>query len=135
MGIWNLDGVVWHSQLLPFVLQEKNIEDTIAMIVIDLSQPWNTLESLERWTQVLNKHINSLKIPEKKRRQMEENSESGLITVHSLMTTPTFVCVFSYYHLYIMFVSCFVCSIVINEMFQSQMGSRKLPVCEQPFHN
>lgn len=76
MGVWNLDGVVWHSQLLPFVLHEKNIRDTIAMVVVDLSQPWGILESLERWVDVLNKHTNSLKIPEKQRRGMEESSQS-----------------------------------------------------------
>ena len=76
MGVWNLDGVVWHSQLLPFVLNESNICDTIAMIVVDLSQPWGILESLERWIGVLNKHTNSLNVPGKLRKEMEENSQS-----------------------------------------------------------
>ena len=73
--MWNLDGVVWHSQLLPFVLHERNITDTLVMIVVDLSKPWAALESMERWSEVVNKHINNLKIPEKRRKQMEENSE------------------------------------------------------------
>lgn len=80
MGIWNLDGVVWHSQLLPFVLEEKNVNETLVMIVIDLSQPWNVLDSLERWTGVLRKHIDSLKISDKKRREMEDKSEYLLIS-------------------------------------------------------
>ena len=75
MGVWNLDGVVWHSQLLPFVLHESNICDTIVMIVVDLSQPWGILDSLERWIGVLNKHTNSLNIPAKQRKEMEENSQ------------------------------------------------------------
>ena len=45
------------------------------MIVIDLTHPWNVLESLERWTQVVSKHVNSLKISEKQRRRMEDKSE------------------------------------------------------------
>ena len=75
MGVWNLDGVVWHRDLLPFVLQEKTVDDTIVMIVVDLSQPWNVLESLERWTGVVSKHVNSLKISEKQRKAMEEKSK------------------------------------------------------------
>ena len=75
MGVWNLDGVVWHRDLLPFVLQEKTIHDTLVMIVVDLSQPWNVLESLERWTEVVSKHVNSLKISEKQRKAMEEKSK------------------------------------------------------------
>ena len=74
--MWNLDGVVWHSQLLPFVLHKSNIRDTIAMIVVDLSQPWGILESLERWIGVLTKHTNSLNLPTKLRTEMEENSQS-----------------------------------------------------------
>lgn len=45
------------------------------MIVIDLTHPWNVLESLERWTQVVSKHVNSLKISEKQRRRMEDKSK------------------------------------------------------------
>uniref|UniRef100_A0A1X7T2D2 Dynein light intermediate chain n=1 Tax=Amphimedon queenslandica TaxID=400682 RepID=A0A1X7T2D2_AMPQE len=52
LGMWNLDGVVWHSQLLPFVLHERNVTDTLVMIVVDLSKPWAALESMERWSEV-----------------------------------------------------------------------------------
>lgn len=75
MGVWVLDGVVWHSELLPFVLNERNVEDTLVMIVVDLTQPWAVLESLERWTQVVNKHIDSLKVSDRQRSAMEEKSE------------------------------------------------------------
>ncbi len=85
MGIWTLDGVVWHSQLLQFALRENSVSDTVAMIIIDLSQPWNVLESLERWTQVLNKHVNSLKIPEKTRKTMEEDSELYTLSSHHVV--------------------------------------------------
>jgi len=75
MGVWILDGVVWHSQLLPFVLTRDTIEHTTVMIVVDLSQPWNIMESLERWAEVVRRHVNSLQIPERQLRQMEEKSE------------------------------------------------------------
>jgi len=72
MGVWILDGVVWHSQLLPFVLTRDTIEHTTVMIVVDLSQPWNIMESLERWAEVVRRHVNSLQIPGRQLRQMEE---------------------------------------------------------------
>lgn len=75
MGVWILDGVVWHSQLLPFVLTQDTIEHTTVMIVVDLSQPWNIMESLERWADVVRGHIRSLQIPDRKLKQMEEKSE------------------------------------------------------------
>ena len=75
MGVWILDGVVWHSQLLPFVLTKSSIEHTTVMIVVDMSQPWCIMESLDRWAEVLSKHINGLSIPDKEMKAMRENSE------------------------------------------------------------
>ena len=77
MGVWILDGVVWHSQLLPFVLTKDTIEHTSVMIVVDMSQPWGIMESLERWAAVVRKHIQSLKIPPKNLKNMEEKSKLG----------------------------------------------------------
>ena len=75
MGVWILDGVVWHSQLLPFVLKRDTLSHTMVMIVVDLSLPWNVMDSLEQWAEVVRKHINSLQVPSQDLREMEENSE------------------------------------------------------------
>ena len=75
MGVWILDGVVWHSQLLSFVLTKSNIQDTTVMIVVDMSQPWTIMESLERWAEVVRKHIQTLQIPDKQLKAMQENCE------------------------------------------------------------
>ena len=47
------------------------------MIVVDMSQPWNILESLERWAEVLSKHISGLKVPDKEMKEMRERSKWG----------------------------------------------------------
>ena len=73
MSVWILDGVVWHSQLLSFVLTKSNIQDTTVMIVVDMSQPWTIMESLERWAEVVRKHIQTLQIPDKQLKVMQEN--------------------------------------------------------------
>lgn len=75
MGVWILDGVVWHSQLLPFVLTKSSIEHTTVMLVVDMSQPWGIMESLDRWAEVLRKHIQGLNIPEKEMKEMREKSK------------------------------------------------------------
>ncbi len=76
MSVWILDGVVWHSSLLPFVLTKSNIAHTTVMIVVDMSQPWGIMESLERWAEVVRKHIQSLGIPARELRDMEDASEA-----------------------------------------------------------
>ncbi len=80
MSVWILDGVVWHSQLLSFVLTKSNIQDTTVMIVVDMSQPWTIMESLERWAEVVRKHIQTLQIPDKQLKAMQENCKwTGLV--------------------------------------------------------
>lgn len=83
MGVWILDGVVWHSQLLPFVLTKNTIHHTTVMIVVDMSAPWSIMESLERWAEVVRKHIQTLQIPPKDLREMEEQSECVLRAILS----------------------------------------------------
>lgn len=75
MGVWILDGVVWHSQLLSFVMKRDTLRHTMVMIVVDLSQPWNVMDSLERWAEVVQKHINSLQVPSQDLKEMEEDSK------------------------------------------------------------
>ncbi len=75
MGVWILDGVVWHSQLLPFVLTREALPHTTVLLVADLSQPWEILNSLERWAEVVRKHIGTLDISPKEFKEMEEKSE------------------------------------------------------------
>ena len=48
----------------------------MVMIVVDLSQPWTIMESLQRWAEVVLKHVNSLQISPQERKDMEENCES-----------------------------------------------------------
>ncbi len=79
MSVWILDGVVWHSQLLPFVLTRDTLPHTTVLLVADLSQPWGILESLERWAQVVRNHISTLNIPPKELKNMEDKSESLLL--------------------------------------------------------
>ena len=82
MGVWILDGVVWHSQLLSFVLKKETLPHTVVMIVADMSQPWSIMESLQRWADVVRKHIDSLMVLTTELKDMEANSESFHTWVH-----------------------------------------------------
>ena len=86
-----LDGVVWHKELLPFVLNEKNVDNSLVMIVVDLTQPWTVVESLERWSEVIYRHINSLKIPDRQRRAMEEKSMLPFLSMVSHTSHSSYI--------------------------------------------
>jgi dynein light intermediate chain 1 len=92
MGVWVLDGVVWHSQLLPFVLKKETVGQTMVMIVVDLSQPWAIMESLQRWAEVVLKHVNSLHISPQDRKDMEENCKFRSVKNVYHLLTPQSTC-------------------------------------------
>ena len=81
MGVWILDGVVYHSSLLEFALKKESLKNTLALIVVDLSKPWSIMESLECWVEVLSKHIDSLHISPSDMAEMEKSCELLLTVV------------------------------------------------------
>jgi len=52
---------VGHAPLVDFALNEKNISNSVVLVVLDFSQPWLLVESLEKWLKVLENHIEVLK--------------------------------------------------------------------------
>lgn len=62
-GVWILDGhFSHHSNLLKFALNEETIPDTTVILMASMTQPWNILNSLEKWTSILEEHIKRLNI-------------------------------------------------------------------------
>ncbi|XP_033123744.1 cytoplasmic dynein 1 light intermediate chain 2-like [Anneissia japonica] len=71
-GVWLLDGDDDHSRLLQFALTADNIEDTLVILVVDMSQPWNVKASLDKWSRALSVHISRLNIAPQKMRDLEQ---------------------------------------------------------------
>ncbi len=55
--MWQLEGEQEHKELLKFSLTPSTIANTAALIVIDFSQPWNLVTSLQRWLHILENRI------------------------------------------------------------------------------
>ena len=72
MDVWVLDGVEYQEQLLQYVLSKEKCLNTLVVIVVDLSQPWEVMDSLQRWTEVVRAHLNSLNIPPKEFADMRD---------------------------------------------------------------
>ena len=72
LGVWILDGDSYHANLLSFAQSTENFEDSLVVLVASMSAPWSIMESLQRWTEVLNNHINRLRIPPEKMQLCEE---------------------------------------------------------------
>ena len=63
LNVWILHGDPVLSHLLKCALHANNFGECMVMIIISMAEPWNAIESLEKWTDVLTKHILRLSIP------------------------------------------------------------------------
>jgi dynein light intermediate chain 1 len=61
--VWSLEGEVGLAHLLDFGLNERTFgaNNCLVVIILDLSQPWNLVDSLQKWLKVLENHIEVLK--------------------------------------------------------------------------
>ncbi|KRX44869.1 Ribonuclease 3 [Trichinella murrelli] len=58
LGVWVLDGDPLYAPLLRFALPAENLKHSVALICCSMAEPWNIGQSLQRWTDVLEKHLN-----------------------------------------------------------------------------
>lgn len=62
LNVWVADGHLSHRNLIKFSLPSHMLDHSLILLVVDMSQPWNMLESLTKWVKVLHEHIDSLKV-------------------------------------------------------------------------
>ncbi|XP_072013070.1 cytoplasmic dynein 1 light intermediate chain 2-like isoform X2 [Amphiura filiformis] len=71
-GVWILAGDEDHYDLLKFSLTPDNFEHTMGVIVIDMAEPWTIMENLNKWTEVLRRHIDTLRLHPEKMQDLEQ---------------------------------------------------------------
>uniref|UniRef100_S4R620 Dynein light intermediate chain n=1 Tax=Petromyzon marinus TaxID=7757 RepID=S4R620_PETMA len=70
-NVWVLDGDEYHSGLLRFAMTRESARDSLTLLVADLARPWLIVDALHKWSGVLRRHLDSLKIPVDERRDMD----------------------------------------------------------------
>ncbi|MEQ2170672.1 Cytoplasmic dynein 1 light intermediate chain 1 [Goodea atripinnis] len=71
---WVLDGDLYHKGLQGVAVPVGSIEDTLLLITVDMSRPWNALDSLQKWAAVAREHIDKLRVAPEKLRELEHKS-------------------------------------------------------------
>nr|XP_039262243.1 cytoplasmic dynein 1 light intermediate chain 2-like [Styela clava] len=71
-GIWIMEGNRSYRSLLHFALPKERFSDSIIVLTLDMSQPWNMMESLDTWTTVIREHIDQSKISAEELKSLEE---------------------------------------------------------------
>uniref|UniRef100_A0A8C7ZZI4 Dynein light intermediate chain n=1 Tax=Oryzias sinensis TaxID=183150 RepID=A0A8C7ZZI4_9TELE len=68
---WVLDGDLYHKGLQGVAVPVDSVENTLLLITVDMSRPWNALDSLQKWAAVAREHIDKLRVAPEKLREME----------------------------------------------------------------
>ncbi|XP_077599961.1 cytoplasmic dynein 1 light intermediate chain 1 [Stigmatopora nigra] len=68
---WVLDGDLYHKGLQGIAIPLDAISDTLLLITVDMSRPWNALDSLQKWAAVAREHIDKLRVPPETLRELE----------------------------------------------------------------
>ncbi|CAL1299190.1 unnamed protein product [Larinioides sclopetarius] len=64
LGVYVLDGDQWHRNLLKFVLNEETFSNNTVLLTASMSEPWDIMESLRNWANILEEHVQRLRLPE-----------------------------------------------------------------------
>lgn len=73
---WVLDGDLYHKGLQGVAVPVDSISDTLLLLTVDMSRPWNALDSLQKWAAVAREHIDKLRVAPEMLRELEHNRES-----------------------------------------------------------
>ncbi|KAL7053437.1 hypothetical protein AAHC03_013369 [Spirometra sp. Aus1] len=63
LSVWILGGEVVFTPLLRYVLTRESFSDLLAVIVVSMEEPWNIMEQLEKWVDILAEYIKHLELP------------------------------------------------------------------------
>lgn len=60
LNVWQLEGEEEHKHLLKFALNAETVANSLVVITLDFSQPWDLLLSLQRWLSILESHLQTV---------------------------------------------------------------------------
>ncbi|KAM3857863.1 LOW QUALITY PROTEIN: cytoplasmic dynein 1 light intermediate chain 1 [Diretmus argenteus] len=68
---WVLDGDLYHKGLQGVAVPVDAIGNSLVLITVDMSRPWNALDSLQKWAAVAREHIDKLRVAPETLRELE----------------------------------------------------------------
>jgi hypothetical protein len=66
VDIWTLEGELGFANMLDLAINENTAAKSLALIALDLSQPWALVETLEKWIKVLENHLEARSLKDEK---------------------------------------------------------------------
>ena len=81
MSFWHVSGYGDLKNSFQFILRQDILSKSLAIVMADMSEPWTILESLVKWTAMLNAFIDSLGVDPRRLKDLEEKGDSILIEI------------------------------------------------------
>jgi len=60
MGIWEMEGNEKYGELLKYALNKDTIENSLVVLTLDFSKPWEFMNSLQKWVSILKASVDSI---------------------------------------------------------------------------
>lgn len=64
--IWTLEGELGFANMLDLAINDDTAAKSLAVIALDLSQPWTLVETLQKWIKVLENHLDARSLRDEK---------------------------------------------------------------------
>jgi len=65
--------VTCSTPLLKFAIKPDTLDDTIVVLVASMTQPWSLLSTLQKWTTLVQEHIDRLQIDPARLQELREH--------------------------------------------------------------
>ena len=73
LGVWILDGdVACSAPLLKFALKSESVEHAVVILVGSMTHPWSLLNTLRKWTSLIEEHLDRLKLDPTRLQEMRD---------------------------------------------------------------
>ncbi|VEL17618.1 unnamed protein product [Protopolystoma xenopodis] len=90
LGVWVLDGDMVFIPLLSNALSAYNFADCMAVLVVSMSEPWNIIDRLEFWVELLKNYINKIELSLEEMNEFKESSFLNLIFSKGIYASSLF---------------------------------------------
>lgn len=60
IGLWTLEDEEVANELLQLALNRNNVAESIILVTLDMSKPWELVNSLTKWLRLIRNHLTTL---------------------------------------------------------------------------
>lgn len=84
LSAWIQSGEAHIKELLKYVITKDSVNHCLVVICVDISKPWNMVDNLDHYLNVVREHLHTLNLSAKTLNEMErKGKQEGWLVIHS----------------------------------------------------